>query len=178
VSIDIWVGAVTTLAGTALGGAISLIVSRQQAKDTRSQRAEDYRREERKQSADRRFQAYSEFLTRARSFRNALETYYANPRHRASLAELDALLHSASDASALVFLVLESDATYHACREVVRALGKAQPVIHGTEPGSAADSWAELNVLFGRTTREFQNAARSELGVRGPAEPWDSTHQP
>jgi hypothetical protein len=169
---------VTTLAGTTLRGAISLFVSRQQAKATRSQRAEDYQREERKQSADRRFQAYSEFLTRARSFRNALETYYVKPRHKASLAEMDALLHSASDASTLVFLVLESEATYRACREVVRALGKAQPIIHGTEPGSAVDPWAELNALLGRTTREFQNAARNELGVRGPAEPWDNANLP
>jgi hypothetical protein len=178
VSIDIWVGAVTTLAGTALGGFISVFVSRQQAKDIRSQRAEDYQREERKQSTDRRFQAYSEFLTRTRSLRNALETYYVNPRHKASLAEMDALHHSASDASALVFLVLESDATYRACRDVVRAIEQAQSIIHGIESGSAGDPWAELNALFGRTTREFQNAARSELGVRGPAEPWDSAHQP
>jgi hypothetical protein len=28
--------------------------------------------------------------------------------------------------------------------------------------------------LLGRATREFQNAARAELGVSGPAEPWDS----
>lgn len=30
-------------------------------------------------------------------------------------------------------------------------------------------------MLLGRTTREFQNAARSELGVSGPAELWNSS---
>jgi hypothetical protein len=51
VSIDVWIGAVTTLAGTALGGGISSFVSRQQAKDAHLQRDEEYLREQRKQSA-------------------------------------------------------------------------------------------------------------------------------
>jgi hypothetical protein len=172
-TLDVWIGAVTTLAGTALGGGISFFVSRQQARDMRSQREEEYLHEQRKQSADRRFQAYSEFLTRARSLRNALATYYVHPGHEPSLAEVDSLLQSANDASTLVFLVVESDDTYQACREVLRALSKARSIIHSTESAATGNPWGELNILLGQATREFQNAARSELDVRGPAEPWD-----
>src|SRR4051812_20211992 len=111
VSSDVWVGAVTTLVGAALGGAISFVLSSQQIREGRRQRQEDDAREHRRRSVDRRFQAYAEFLTRARSFRNAVETYYLRSHHRPSLAELDSLLQSANDASALVFLVVESDAT-------------------------------------------------------------------
>jgi len=35
---DVWVGAVATLVGAALGGAISFVLSRQQIKAARSQR--------------------------------------------------------------------------------------------------------------------------------------------
>jgi len=174
VSSAVWVGAATTLIGAVLGGAISLALSRLQSKDARLQRQEEEAREQRRRSVDRRFQAYSEFLTRARSFRNATESYYLHPRHRPSLAEMDSLLHAANDASALVFLVVESEGTYEGCRAVLRALGKARAVIHGIEPAAAEDPWAGLNLLLGNATREFQNAARSEMGVTGPAQPWDS----
>lgn len=177
-AIDIWVGAATTLAGTVLGGTISSMVSRQQARDARLQRAEEYLRQQRKQSADRRFQAFSEFLMRARSFRNATEAYYVHPHHKPALAEIDSLLHSANDASALVFLVVESDGSYQACREVLRALWRARTIIHGIEPSATENPWLELNMLLGRTTREFQNAARTELEVPGPTEPWDGLGRP
>lgn len=177
VASDVWVGAVTTLAGAVLGGAISFILSRQQIRDARLQREEEEVRQQRRRSADRRFQAYSEFLTRARSFRNALETYYLHPRHKPSVDEIDSILQSANDASALVFLVVESDNTYQGCRIVLQALERARNIIHGIEPSDTQDPWAELNVLLGRATREFQNSAREELGVSGPAEPWDSPVQ-
>jgi len=167
------VGAVTTLLGAALGGAISFMLNWQQAKEARRQRQEDDSRERRRRSADRRFQAYADFLTRARSFRNAVETYYLQPGHQPSLAELDSLLQSANDASALVFLVVENDATFEGCRNVIRALWTVRAVIHGTEPTVSEDPWADLNVLLGRATREFQNSARTELGVSGPTAPWD-----
>jgi hypothetical protein len=121
---------------------------------------------------DRRFAAYADFLTRARSFRNAVESYYLQPGHGPSLAEVDALVQSANDASALVFLVMESEQTYEGCREVLRALKRARGVIHETEPGAAADPWPHLNLLLGRTTREFQNSVRNELGVSGPIAAW------
>jgi hypothetical protein len=181
VSSDLWVGAATTLAGAVLGGAISYLLSRQQITEARRQRQEDDAREHRRQSADRRFQAYSDFLIRTRSFRNAVETYYLQPRHRPSLGEIDSLLQSANDASALVFLVVESDDTYEGCRNALRALWKARAIIHGTGPADAADPddpWESLNALLGQATREFQNSARIELGVSGPTTPWDETASP
>jgi hypothetical protein len=176
VSADVWIGAVTTLGGALLGGGISVVLGRQQAREARVQRQEADARERLRRSTDRRFQAYADFLTGARSFRNAVEAFYLHPRHKPSLTALDALLQTANDASALVFLVVESDGTYQGCREVLRSLWRARAVIHGIEP-AAGDPWPELNTLLGRATREFQNAARAELGVSGPAEPWDSRDQ-
>jgi hypothetical protein len=178
VSSDVWIGAVTTLAGGGLGGTISFLLNRQQMREARRQRQEEDARERRRRSADRRFEAYADFLTRARSFRNAAEAYYLQSRHKPPLKEIDSLLQSANDASALVFLVVEDHATYQACRHVLRALSRAQAVIHGIEPPGSADPWGELNVMLGRATREFQNAARKELGVVGPAEPWEDVAHP
>jgi hypothetical protein len=96
---------------------------------------------------DRRFAAYSEFLTRTRSLRNAAEAHYLQLGHGPSLAEMESLQQSANDASALVFLVLESEQTYQACRHVLRALGQARWIIHETEPDAAGDPWADLNGL-------------------------------
>ncbi len=177
-SSDVWIGAVTTLAGAVLGGAISLLLNRQQMREARRQRQEEEARERRRRSADRRFGAYADFLTRARSFRNAAETFYLQPRRNPSLKEIDSLLQSANDASALVFLVVEDHATYEACRHVLRALSRAQAVIHRIGAPGSADPWDELNVMLGRATREFQNAARNELDVAGPADPWDDADQP
>jgi hypothetical protein len=178
VSSDVWVGAATTLIGAVLGGAISFFLSQQQVKEARQQRQEDDLREVRRRSTDRRFQAYADFLTRTRSFRNAAEAYYLQPGHRPSLAEMDSLLQSANDASALVFLVVESDATYAGCRHALRALAQARAIIHDAEPTVSAEPWVDLNALLGRATREFQNSARTELGVSGPATPWDDTALP
>ncbi|MGH3251055.1 MAG: hypothetical protein ACRDOI_33265 [Trebonia sp.] len=171
-SSDVWIGAATTLVGAALGGAISYLLSWQQVKEARRQRREDDTRELRRRSMERRFAAYSDFLTRTRSFRNAVEAHYLQPSHGSSLAEVDSLLQSANDASALVFLVAESEQTYQGCRNVLRALGQAREIIHGADPGTAGDQWADLNVLLGRATREFQNSARIELGVIGPIAVW------
>ena len=177
-SSDVWIGAVTTLAGAGLGGAISFLLSRQQMREARRQRQEEDAREHRRRSADRRFEAYADFLTRARSFRNAVEAYYLQSGHKPSLKEIDSLLQSANDASALVFLVVEDDATYEGCRTVLRALSRARKVIHGIEKPESADPWDELNIMLGRATREFQNAARDELEVAGPAEPWEDAARP
>ena len=160
-----------------LGGAISFLLNRQQMREARRQRQEEDARERRRRSADRRFEAYADFLTRARSFRNAAESFYLQPRRNPSLKEIDSLLQSANDASALVFLVVEDHATYEACRHVLRALSRAQAVIHRIEAPASAGPWDELNVMLGRATREFQNAARNELEVAGPAEPWDDAAQ-
>jgi chitinase len=161
-----------------LGGAISFLLGQQQVKEARRQREEDDAREHRRRSMDRRFAAYADFLTRARSFRNAVEAYYSRPGHGPSLAEVDALLQSANDASALVFLVMESEQTYDGCRDVLRALRSARMVIQATEPDAAADPWPDLNVLLGRATREFQNSVRKELGVSGPIAAWQGRGLP
>ena len=155
-----------------LGGGISFLLGQQQVKEARRQRQEDDTREQRRRSLDRRFAAYADFLTRARSFRNAVEAYYSRPGHGPALAEVDSLLQAANDASALVFLVAESEQTYDGCREVLRALGSAREVIHATAPGAAESPWTDLNPLLGRATREFQNSVRSELGVSGPIAAW------
>jgi hypothetical protein len=155
-----------------LGGTFSFVLSRQQEREARRQREEDDAREHRRRSTDRRFAAYADFLTRARSFRNAVEAYYSQPGYGPSLAEVDSLLQAANDASALVFLVMESEQTYEGCRVVLRALSSARGVIHATAPGAGADPWPDLNLLLGRTTREFQNSARDELGVSGPITAW------
>jgi hypothetical protein len=104
--------------------------------------------------------------------------YYVHPRHKPALADLDSLLQSAADASALVFLVVESDATYEGCRGALRALLMARDVVHGVDQAASEDPWADLNVLLGSATREFQNAARIELEVSGPTAPWGSTAIP
>jgi hypothetical protein len=85
---------------------------------------------------------------------------------------MDVLLRSANDASALVFLVVESDDTYDACRAVLGALGKAQGIASGIDPSSSEDPWLELKEDMGRAMRDFQIAARKELGLTGVIRPW------
>ena len=172
-SADIWVGAITTLAGGVLGGTVSLLVSRQQARDARQQRVEDETLALRRRSEDRRYAAYSDFLTRTRSFRNAAEAYYTSPRAKPALAEIDALLQNANDASALVFLVVEGQDTFEGGRSVLQTLSRARAVLHEVTTSPVTDPWDELNASLGMAIREFQNAARSELGVSGPTVPWE-----
>jgi hypothetical protein len=176
VATDLWLGAATTLVGAALGGSISFVVNRQQLKSAWLQREKDAAREQRIRSEDRRFAAYSDFITRARSCRNTLGAYYQHSDNRPSIKELDTLLQEAQDASSLVFLVVGSTAAYEACRDVVRALEAAEGTLHGRS-SSANNPWTELDPMLGRSTRTFQNAVRTELGVTGPAEPWDSTRR-
>jgi hypothetical protein len=71
VNASLWVGALVSLAGVAFGGAISFALSRQQLRDARAQRIEDDLRASRRRNEDRRFAAYSDFLTRARTYRDA-----------------------------------------------------------------------------------------------------------
>jgi hypothetical protein len=175
VATDLWLGAATTLIGAALGGSISFIMNRQQLKSAWMQREADAAREQRIRSEDRRFAAYSEFITRARSCRNALEAYYQHPDNKPSIKELDALLQAAKDASSLVFLVVGSEEAYGACLEVMRSLEATQDVLHSRRSSSADSPWIELNPMLGKSTRTFQNAVRTELGVTGPAKPWDSS---
>jgi hypothetical protein len=174
VSTDLWLGTVTTLLGAALGGSISFIVSRQQIKSAWIQREADAAEERNRRTEDRRFTAYSEFITRARSSRNALRAYYHQQSgSRPSIKELDTVLQAAQDSSTLVFLLVESEEAYEGCLAVVRSLGTARDMLHGARPSGTDDPWTELNQLFGRSTRNFQNAVRTELRVSGPTKPWD-----
>jgi hypothetical protein len=172
VTLDLWLGAVTTLIGAALGGSISFVVSRQQIKSAWVQREADAAQERNRRSEDRRFTAYSEFLTRARSFRNALHDYYQNSDHKPSIKELHAFLQAALDSSALVFLLVESEETYQGCLALVRSLGTSKDILNGIRSTGKENPWAELNPLLGESTRNFQNAVRIELKVTGPIKPW------
>ena len=125
-----------------------------------------------RRSEERRFQAYSEFLTGVRSCRNAVQAYYLQSDNGPSTEELDVVLQAANDASALVFLVAESEETYQGCVAALGALWKARVMIHELDASGAGGSWAELHADFGRSMREFQNAVRHELQVSGPAHPW------
>jgi hypothetical protein len=162
VSSQVWIGAATALLGVLLGGAVSFTLSRQQMKDARARRNED-----------RRIQAYSDFLTRARSFRNAVMNYCYRPRGKLTLDTLDDLMREADDASTLVFLVVETPEVYNACRAVLSAIGEALNSVQNIGTRSTNDLWRELTVILGRPLRDFQIAAREELGVvRGIIQPW------
>lgn len=171
-SSQVWVGAVATVVGVAIGGGISYLSNRQQMREARTQRLEEARREQYRRSMDRRFQAYSDFLTRVRSCRNVVRDYLLLSDHRPNVGDIDALVRSANDASAMVFLVVESEKTHEACRAVLSALGRATEAVHGLGSSSIEHPWPMLNEAIGRTTREFQIAAREELGVSGVEQQW------
>lgn len=157
-------GAVTGLAGTALGGAISFVLSRQQIRDARQQRAEEFRRQRQRQSSDRRFEAYADFLTHALSFRNAIRGY-REKRDPVFADAVNAIARSAHDASSLVFLVVESTRTYDALRNVVSTMSRIQGFLPDFGSPSTYDQWLELNNDMSHVLREFQAAARDELEI-------------
>jgi hypothetical protein len=166
---DLWAGAVTTLSGVLLGGAVSFALARQQMKDARAQRAEEFAREKERRSADRRFDAYADFLTKARSFRNAIR-HGDRAGPALAPAEIDAMnpiAAAAHSASSLVFLVVEDGRTYDACREVVRTMSHAQGLVSTMDPRSPGDLLAGLNHEMARVLREFEVAARDELEIGG-----------
>lgn len=167
VSVDLWVGAVTTLAGAVIGGAISFALSRQQMKDAHDQREEEFKREKQRRSADRRFDAYADFLTKARSFRDAIRGYGDKSGSALTPEAINAITGSVHAASSLVFLVAENIKTYDACRAVVRTMSRTQGFLPHFGPGATDDPWLELNHDMARVLREFQAAAREELEISG-----------
>lgn len=177
VGSEIWVGAVTTLTGAVAGGTISYALSRQQLNAARVQRNEEERKELQRRSEERRFQAYSNYLTCAQSYRNIAQAYYLHPDNRPTLSEIDTSLHAATDASALVFLVTESEGTHKGSIAILGAIWRAQKAIHHITQITSDDPWTELNNTLGSAIRQFQNAARIELSVNGPAEPWIMTNE-
>jgi hypothetical protein len=73
----------------------------------------------------------------------------------------------------MVFLVAETERTREACVGVLRVLQHAQEIVSEHNAVPAKDNpGSELNVTMGRAMREFQNAARAELNVKGPESPW------
>jgi hypothetical protein len=86
--------------------------------------------------------------------------------------EVEKHLQSAYDSVAMVFLVAEGQRTYDACRGVLRVLRQVQRAVFGNESDSGGDVWPNLRTEMGRAMREFQNAARQELGVDGPEWRW------
>lgn len=174
---QVWIGAAATLLGVVLGGAASFTLSRQQMKDARAQRAEEAAREREKRSEDRRIKAYSDFLTRARSFRNAVMHYCYRPQGKLTLDILDDLMREAGDASALVFLVLETPEVYDTSRALLRAMGDALDTVQNIVSRPTKDFSQELSVILAPALRNFQIAAREELGfVHGVIQPWHSEH--
>lgn len=165
VSGDIWVGAVTTLAGALLGGAISYLLSRQQINEARAQRADEAQRDRARRSEERRFNTYSDFLTQARRYRSAIRPYRRDSAPGLTVQEIDAYAAAADAAASLVFLVSESLSTHEACRKVLRTIGESLTVIHEIPEDLEVGPWKELNNDVAGSLREFQNAARAELGA-------------
>lgn len=166
-SVDVWIGAVTTLAGAGLGGLISFVLSRQQISEARRQRLEEAERSREQSSRDRRFDCYAEFLSHARSYRNALRSLAQDAGGKADSVHFDSLAADADAASSRVFLVVESAPTYDACRSVVQAIGVAQESLHGSKFQLDTSKTMAINEGMASSLRRFQAAARDELGVAG-----------
>lgn len=172
VGSDLWVGAITTLSGAVLGGTISFVLSRQQMSDARAQREEEALREKGRRSIDRRFTAYADFLTRARSYRNAIRILLRTPAVDPVVDQIDDIAASADAASTRVFLVVENEATYKACRSVTQAMAVTQELLHIEGANAGHDRWHQVNDNMAASLREFQAAAREELGISGVERSW------
>jgi hypothetical protein len=167
------VGAVTTLAGAVLGGAISFLLSRQQILEARAQRAEEASLDKNRRSAERRLDAYADFLMRARSYRNAIRPATTT---EAAVKDIDALAQTADAAGALITLVAESTTTIEASHKLMRAISVAQDVIHDPNWGSREARRPEAIDMLVLSLRQFQAAAREELDVGGVDRSWILTH--
>jgi len=168
----VWLASAAGLVGVALGGLVSLAVNRQQIREARALRADEASQERYRRSVDRRFEAFSEFIIQHRAARGALQFYYSQLDGKPSVSDINKALRSARDSAAMVFLVLETERTYKACRGVLRALGQVQSFVYENAGRPSAKLDHEINNALGRTMREFQNAARAELDVNGPEWPW------
>jgi len=100
-------------------------------------------------------------------------SYCYRPQGKLTLDVLDDLMRDADDASALVFLVVETDEMYDACRVVLSAIDDALNRVQNIDSGPTEDLWRDLRTGLGRALRNFQIAAREELGaVSGVIQPW------
>lgn len=165
-SVDLWIGAATTLAGAFLGGVISYVLSRQQILEARQQRQEEWRVQSEQSRNDRRLSCYSDFITRARAYRSAMRSFSQGRLDQAEVVQADKLAADADTTSSLVFLVMESSVTYDACRAVLKAIRECQAYIHH-DVGADSSNVAEFEGRLATSLREFQAAAREELEVTG-----------
>ena len=163
---DLWVGAIITLSGATLGGAISLVINRQQLKAAHAQRAEDAEQDKHQRSIDRRFSAYADLLDKARSFRDALRPYGNQPIPLLAPKDVSALARSAHAVSPLAFLVVESRRTRVALGELATAMSDIQRDLDDDRSGPTDKPWADLNTRIKSALDKFEDAARQELEVR------------
>jgi len=171
--MELWVGAVTTLAGAILGGAISFLISRQLIIEARTQRKEEAARDRDRRSVERRFDAYADFLKRARSYRNAIRPYVIT---EAATRDIDALAQAADAAGSFVSLVAESEMTLNASHRVLAAIAASQELLHDPDSASREARWPEANDAMVLSLRQFQAAAREELEISGVDRSWILTH--
>src|SRR5690242_13286205 len=97
---------------------------------------ENYRR-----SVDRRFQAYTDFLSRARTFRDSIRLNSEGSGPRRSASQINEYAQLADTASAFVYLVTESPATYSACQSVMRALADVLVALHSLPADPIIAQW-------------------------------------
>jgi hypothetical protein len=167
----LWLGAVTTLAGALLGGAISYVLSHQQIKEARAQRLEAERWDRARRSVERRFDVYKDFLTQARRYLNAIRPPYGpGSGLRIPVGDIDDLARAADAAGTVVFLVSESPRTQAACANVMRTISTVEDAVHGFSQDPGGQRLDEVNDDFERMLRAFQAAAREELGAVDPSE--------
>jgi hypothetical protein len=167
VNADLWIGSITTLAGALLGGVISYVLSRQQIQEARRQRLEESRLQSEQNSRDRRFSCYSDFVTQARAYRGAVSSLSQGQMDQSGgVQRLDELAAAADATSSLVFLVLQSAATYDACRSVLKAIRECQTFAHHAVDPDASVA-VQLEDRLAVSLREFQASSREELGVAG-----------
>jgi hypothetical protein len=164
----LWIGAMTGLVGAVVGGAITYLVSIQQAKEARAQRREAEKSETARRSQERRVTAYAGFLTSARQFRNAIRP----PHHhgaglREPIEEIDVLARAADSAGSLVFLLAESSRTGSACGTVLQTIGDVVGAVHDGEKDPDHVRWEELNKRMSQVLENFQAAIRTELQIPG-----------
>jgi hypothetical protein len=170
VNADLWFGSLTTLAGALLGGLISYVLSRQQILEARRRNQEEWKLQSEQNSRDRRFGCYSDFISQARAYRGAVRTLPHEPVGQKRVEHMDELAAAADATSSLVFLVLESVATYEACRSVLKSIRAFQNFAHQPS-GTDASVALELEKRLAESLREFQAASREELGVVGVERP-------
>jgi hypothetical protein len=117
----------------------------------------------------RKLDVYADFLKTARSYRNAIRPYVIA---RAAIRDVDVLAQAADAAAQFVLLVAESKETLTACRDILRAMGKSQELLHARYQPLRRARWSEANEAMTLHLRQFHMAAREELSVSGVEGSW------